>query len=299
MRFHVKGEPIITVVLIGLLWGLNWPAVKFMLTEMPPLTIRAVAFPSAALLLAIIARAMGHRLRPASRDYVPIVVAGLFVVFGFNALTAFGQMLTETSKAAIIAFTMPAFTAIFAAIILHERLGLRNAIALFVGMAGLGVLASEDFEALAAAPLGPAIMLLAALSWALGNVALKARVWSLSPLALTVWFFVVSCALCWPLVLIFEPPWEQSWPTEPVLWTLVYHVLGPMVICYTLWTVMVDRSPATVAAISALMTPVVGVSSAILLLGDSLTWQKVLSLSMILASIGLTFRAREGLGQAT
>lgn len=39
------------VLLIGVLWGLNWPAVKFMLTELPPLTIRALAFPIAGLVL--------------------------------------------------------------------------------------------------------------------------------------------------------------------------------------------------------------------------------------------------------
>ncbi|MEZ5594370.1 MAG: DMT family transporter [Gammaproteobacteria bacterium] len=278
--------------MIGLLWGLNWPAVKFMLTEMPPLTIRAVAFPCAALLLAIIAHAKGLRLRPAPGDRIAIVFTGLLVVFGFNIATTIGQILTETSKAAIIAYTMPALTALFAAIFLGERLGLRSAIALALGMAGLVVLASENFSALVADPLGPIIMLLAASSWALGNVALKSRSWSLSSLALTVWFFVVSSVLCWPLVLIFEPPWEQSWPTAPVVWTMVYHVLGPMVICYTLWTIMVGRLPATVAAISALMAPVVGVLSAILLLGDPLTWQKVVSLLMILISIALTLRPK-------
>ena len=261
-----------------------------MLGEMPPLTIRAVAFPLAALLLAVIARVLGHRLRPAPRDHVPILWTGFLVVFGFNVLSTIGQMLTQTSKAAIIAYTMPALTAVFAAIFLGERLGLRNVLALTVGMAGLVILASEDIAELTAEPVGPVIMLLAAASWALGNVALKARQWSLSPLALNVWLFVVSSVFCWPLVWLFEPPWEQSWPSAPVLWTLAYHAFGPMVVCYTLWTVMVDRLPATVAAISALLAPVVGVLSAVILLNDSLTWQKTISLSMILASIALTLR---------
>ena len=56
MSEQVKGAPILTVLLIGLLWGLNWPAVKFMLTEMPPLTIRAVALSLAAIMLAILGK---------------------------------------------------------------------------------------------------------------------------------------------------------------------------------------------------------------------------------------------------
>lgn len=261
---------------------------KFLLSEMPPLTIRAIAFPAAALLLAALARATGQRLAPRRDDRAPIVLAGLLVVFGFNVATAIGQTLTETSKAAIIAYTMPALTAAFAAVFLSERLGPRGALALAVGMAGLAVLASEDVAALTADPRGPAVMFLAAVSWALGNVVLKSRRWSLTPLALTVWFFVVSGAVCWPLVLWLEPPWRQSWPSAPIAWTMTYHVLGPMVICYVLWAGMVERLPATTAAIATLAAPVVGVLASVLLLGDALTWQKVVALTMVLLSIGLT-----------
>ena len=194
------------IVMIGILWGLNWPVVKFMLSEMPPLTIRAAAFPLAALLLALIARMAGHALRPSKSDVVPIVLTGLFLVFGFNVLTTFGQLMTETSRAAIIAYTMPALTAVLAVVFLRERLAWRIMAALVIGMAALAVLISEDVGAVASGPEGPTIMLLAALSWSLGNVALKSRSWSLSPLALTVWFFVVSSLACWPLMLMFEPP---------------------------------------------------------------------------------------------
>ncbi|MFY0612222.1 MAG: DMT family transporter [Hyphomicrobiaceae bacterium] len=280
--------PLLIVALIGLLWGLNWPAVKFMLTEMPPLTIRAVAFPFAAFLLALIASARGENMWPARHEWVPIVVTGTLVIFGFNMLTVLGQTLTETSKAAIIAYTMPVLTAMLAAAFLGERLETRHKWALLLGMAGLAVLASENVAALLAAPLGPLIMFGAALSWAGGNVAMKAFRWQMAPLARTVWFFVVSSVLSWPLVWIFEPLSEQNWPSVPVFATLLYHAIGPMVTCYALWTVLVGRLSATVAAIAALLAPFVGVSSSIILLGDPLTWQKIVSLAMILGSIFMT-----------
>ncbi|QIE54557.1 DMT family transporter [Pikeienuella piscinae] len=279
---------ILAVLLIGLLWGLNWPAVKFMLTEIPPITIRAVAFPLATVVLAAIARARGERLRPAPGEIAPIVITGLLMVGSFNVAVAVGQTLTETSKAAIIAYTMPALTAGFAVIFLRERVDFRLVAALAIGMGGLAVLASEDFVGLVRNPAGPAIMLLGALSWALGNIALKARRWSLTPLALTVWYFGVSAAACWSLVLIFEPPWRQTWPGGPVLWTMFWHVLGPMVVGYALWTALLDRLPATVAAISTLTAPVVGVLSSILLLGDPPSWQKAVALTMVVASILIT-----------
>ncbi len=277
---------ILLVTVIGLLWGLNWPAVKFLLTELPPITIRAIAFSVAAALLAIIAWVRGEALIPPARDIPAIILTGLFLIFGFNVLTAIGQTLTETSKAALIAYTMPALTAVLAAIILKERLDGRRVAALCLGMAGLAVLASENVSALIAEPAGPAIMFGAALSWALGNVALKARDWALPSLALTVWFFVASAALSWPLAIVTEAPLSPL--STPVLATLVFHIAGPMVVCYALWTVLVGRLTASIAAIAALLAPVVGVVSSIILLGDPVTWQKAVSLAMILTSIFLT-----------
>lgn len=279
-------QMILMVSMIGLLWGLNWPAVKFLLTELPPITMRAVAFTFAAVLLALISRARGEALLPKAREIPAILITGLFLIFGFNVLTALGQMLTETSKAAIIAYTMPALTAGLAVVLLGERLDRRRSAALAIGTTGLAVLASEDLSALLADPVGPAIMFGAALSWALGNVALKARKWSLPPLALTIWFFVGSAVLAWPLAILTEP--GLSLPSPAVLATLLFHITGPMVVCYALWTVLVGRLTASVAAIAALLAPVVGVSSSIILLDDPLTWQKAVSLAMILASIFLT-----------
>lgn len=246
----------------------------------------------AALLLAIAARVMGHSLRIPKREILPIAVTGFFVIFGFNILTALGQVMVETSRAAIIAYTMPALTAVLAAVFLGERLGQRTIVALVLGMAGLALLASEDLPALLREPLGPGIMALAALSWAIGNIALKSRDWSTPPLVLTVWFFLVSSALSWLVLLIVRPIDDltglQAWPSAPVLWTMAYHVLGPMVVCYLLWTVLLGRLGATVAAISTLTAPVVGVLSAVVLLGDPLSWQKLISLSLVVLSIAIT-----------
>lgn len=285
-------KSVLSIVFIGILWGLNWPAVKVMLAEIPPLTIRATAFPLAALLLALIAQLLGHQLRPSRHDRLPILITGLLLVFGFNVLTTFGQLATETARAAIIAYTMPALTAVLAVVFLRERLAWQTMAALVIGMAALGVLISEDSPTLAYGSAGLSIMLLAALSWALGNIALKSRQWSVSPLALTVWFFVVSSIACVPLALVFEPPWMQTWPSSQTLLTVGYHVLGPMVVCYAVWTIALGKLSATTAAISTLTAPIVGVGSAVFILGDQATWQKFVSLIMVVISIVLTLLPR-------
>lgn len=289
-RDRADGTTLITVAIIGLFWGLNWPAMKFVLTEVPPFSIRAVALTGATVTLALIARMAGQRLLPPVRDLPWMALTGLLSIYGFMMLTILGQTMTGASEAAIIAYTMPAMTAVFSALLLGERLSGRRLAALALGMGGIGVLLSENFGAVLAAPAGTLVLLASALSWALGTVAMKAGRFALAPMALTVWFLGFSALAAWPLVLGFE----RAWWAAPVLsgWVgavWLWHCLVPTVICYALWTSLVGRLPASLAAIATLLGPFVGVSSAILLLGEAANWQKLLALAMVLGSIALGF----------
>ncbi|MGM0743431.1 MAG: DMT family transporter [Pseudomonadota bacterium] len=275
------------VVLIGLFWGLNWPAVKFLLLEIPPLSLRAFSFTCAAVLLMAMSRVLGLRLRPTKGEGFALIVTAVFLLFGFNMFTAFGQLFTQASNAAIIAYTMPAMTAVLSAFVLGDTIDKRRILAICVGLVGLGVLAAADVPAIKAAPLGPVFMLLAAFSWSIGNVLMQVHEWTLSPLVRAAWFFVISASLTWPFVFVFEPLQELVPPSPATVWVLLFHILGPMVACYMMWTTLLGHLSATVAAISTLLAPVVGVLSAVILLGEPMTWQKALALFLIVASIAI------------
>ncbi len=280
---------IVLVITIGILWGLNWPAVKFILGFVPPWTFRALAFTLGGLLLAIIARGAGESLRVAAHERIELLVAGLLTVFGFNLLTAFGQLLTETSKAAIIAFTMPMWAAIMAAIFLGERFAVNRVASLLLGMTGLTVLIAGDFGHFISHPAGFLFMLGAAVSWAAGTVLLKATAWTTTPLARSAWLVGVAAIPAWAGAVLFERPWTLGIPDAPVLAVFAFHVAGPVALCYAAWVVLVARLPAATAAIGTLLIPVVGVLSSHVLLGDVLTWQKITALGLIVASVALTF----------
>lgn len=278
---------VLAFLTVGFLWGLNWPAVKFILTEVPPITMRAVSFSSAAIILALVVMRSKQTFRLQRDEIIPTAIVGAFLIFGFNVLTAFGQMIVETSKATIIAYTMPSITAVLAAFYLKERIKLQTILALVIAMMGLAIMVSEDMTQLIQNPIGPIIMFVAALSWSIGNVGLKAVEWRLQPLPLTVWFFVFSSLIAWPLVFIYEPLGAQNLPSLKVLAMLAYHVLGPMVICYLLWAYLVSQLPTTIASISILIAPVVGVLSSILFLDNDVTWRIMTALTTILISITL------------
>jgi drug/metabolite transporter (DMT)-like permease len=155
-------------------------------------------------------------------------------------------------------------------------------------MAALALLVGEDVRAFLAAPAGLLFMLGSALSWAAGTVVLKASHWHLGLIARAAWMVALSAVPVLVLSLVWDRPWTLALPSTLVWATLAYHIVFPVAVCYAAWVTLVGRLPATVAAIGTLLIPLVGVGSAVILLGDPLTWQKVAALALVLASVVLS-----------
>ena len=277
------------VVVIGIFWGLNWPTVKTLFAEIPPWTLRAAGFSLGAVILFLLTAALGKRLLPTGREWGPLVAAGLFTVFGFNLFTGFGQLHTETSRAAIIAFTMPMWATAFSVPVLGEHLTANRLLSLVIGLSGLAVLILDDPAGLLGKPAGIAFMLGAAISWAIGTVLLKRQTWTIDPVVRTAWFLALSAIPAWIGALLFETIPDPRSLSPLTVQVFAFHILFPTVLCNSLWVLMVHRLPAPVAAIGTLLIPVVGVLSASVLLGDTLTIYKIVALALVLASIALTF----------
>ena len=96
------------------------------------------------------------------------------------------------SRASIIAFTMPLWAALFAVPLLGERPTLYTVGGLSAGLAGMVVLILPQYGSVLADPVGPAVMLIAAMSWATGTVALKYYRFTMPVAVLTGWQLILG-----------------------------------------------------------------------------------------------------------
>ncbi|HZV04817.1 MAG TPA: DMT family transporter, partial [Gemmataceae bacterium] len=92
-------------------WGLNWPATKYLLSELPPLTLRGGTGVVGAVLLALLAVLRGQSLRVARPMWPRLVLAGLLNVTGWMVLMGLALVYLPASEAALIAYTMPVWAA--------------------------------------------------------------------------------------------------------------------------------------------------------------------------------------------
>ena len=275
------------LALLSVIWGVNWPAMKLAVMGFPPWQFRSACAAFGIVALTALARFNGQPMRPPPGLWMALCLAAVLNVSGWQVLSAASLQYMESGRGAIVAYTMPLMTAALSVPLLGERLDLRVAAALVLGMGGMALLLPPGL--LAAEPrqlLGIALMLGAALSWGLGTIYLKHLRLPLPTTVIAAWLFVFAL----PPMLVgaaFEPAPDPADLTWPVILGALYAATIPVVYGYWTWYRLVETLPATVASIATLATPVVGVLAGAVVLGESVGWREAAALALVLAALVL------------
>jgi drug/metabolite transporter (DMT)-like permease len=270
-------------------WGLNWPAIKLISPEAPPMLARGAAAFAAALLLAGFALAKGESLRVPRPEYAALAWASFTNVFAWMGFSALSILWLRVSEGALLVYTMPIWASVLSWILLGSRPTSRAFIALALGVSGVVLLLAGDGASFGVdkAP-GIAFALAAAMLFALGAVTSREPL-GLPPIAGTAWQLALGSL---PLLLV-------SWLAEPAVagplsaqaWAAwAYMTIVPMAICYLAWFAAVRRlSPAT-AATGMLASPLIGALAAAPLVGDAVGSRDFVALLLTLSGVALAMR---------
>jgi drug/metabolite transporter (DMT)-like permease len=287
------GTSLALLAALALMWGLNWPAMKVVLAELPVATFRTICCGFGGLALLALARAAGERVEVPKADRWPLLWVSIFNITFWHVGTAVGLTMIAAGRASIIAFTMPVWAALLAALVLGERLTPAKLLGLALGLGGLGILVAPDFERFLAAPFGVLAVLGAAMSWALGTILMKRHRWSISTAQLSGWQLLVGGIPIFIATPFLDDPVAAlaGLSLEAAL-TLVFVLAFAMVFAQWTWVRLVRVLPASVAAIGSMAVPVVGVLSSALLIGERLGVPEIASLILVVAAIALVLVPR-------
>jgi drug/metabolite transporter (DMT)-like permease len=271
-------------------WGLNWPAMKVLLAEVPPFSIRAICAVFAVLLLGGMALRRGESLAVEHALFPRLILASLLNVTAWMGLASFSLLWLRAGEATIVCYTVPVWASFFAWAVLGERITARRVLALLIGLAGLSVLVLGEGLTMGLAKLpGVALALSAAILFSLGTVVTKRWPVPLPPAALVAWQTGIGCL---PLLVgaLLVDRWDVAAVSPLSWWLLLYGGVGPLGLCYLAWFAALKRLPASAAAAGTLLTPVVGVVTAALFLGEPLGAREVLALSLTIGGVVLAIR---------
>ncbi|MDI3469037.1 MAG: Permease of the drug/metabolite transporter (DMT) superfamily [Pseudolabrys sp.] len=270
-------------------WALNWPFMKILLQQWPPLFARGLAGVIASLILTAIALSQQQSLKVPRATIPRLLFASFTNVFAWMGFGTIAMKFVTVGEGALIIYTMPIWAMLLAWPILHMRPTVRDVIALVLGMAGVALLLGADgFSFDAGEVVGIILSLSCAILFALGNV-LNRTPLPIPPFASVAWQVGLGCLAMLILGVLFEHPNYEA--ISPVgLACFIYMTLVSMGLCYLTWfETLRHLSPAS-ASTGMLLVPIIAIFAAAIILGEPLGLRELAALALTLGGVALALQ---------
>jgi drug/metabolite transporter (DMT)-like permease len=290
-RARIGPAGLMFLAITSLGWGFNWPVTKYLLSELPPLTLRGSTGVIGAGLLAVLAVMRGQSLKVPRELWPRLVLAAVLNVMGWMVLMGLALLWLPASEAALIAYTMPVWASMIAWPVLGERPTVLRAIALVMAFAGLAAIMGGNGISASAAKLPGIIMALAgSIGFALGTVLAKKLPLTLPPITAAAWQIGLGCFPVAVVGLFIE---TSNWhAVSNIGWLLIiYSTVIQFCVAYVAWFAALSRLPASVAAIGTMAVPVIGVVASAIALHEPLGPGQIAALIFTLAGVVLATRS--------
>lgn len=287
-----RSEAFGLLVLIILIWGLNWPVMKVAMVHVTPVWFAVCRVALGALTLFGVLAATGRLVLPARGDLPIVLSVGLLQMAGMIPLSNFGVSHVSAGRSAVLVYTFPMWVAPLAVLWLGEKLTRLRLAGLGLGLAGIAVLFNpghfdwSDDDAL----LGNGALVLSAILWAFAAVHIRGHRFRCSPLQLAPWQMMVALVVLVPLAFAAEGQPQIQWTAEIGL-ILAYN--GVIATAFAFWgSVTVTRAlPAITSSLAMIGVPIVGVAASTLALGEPLSLDLLGAMALVLAGLALISRA--------
>lgn len=273
-------------LLVAVLWGVNFVAIDLGLhpdgAQMPPLLFVAMRF-------ALVVFPCIFFIRKPDVSWNAIIGVGLLMSAGQFGLLYLAMALgMPAGLASLVLQAQVLLTVLLAAGILAERPTRRQLAGVVLGIAGLAVVAVG--RSLVAPLLPLLIVLAAALSWAGGNiVARKAK--AASGLGLVVWSGAVVPLPLTGLSLLVDGPAAVSdalVQLQPVtMLSALYTAVFGSLVGYGIWNRLLGLYPSSAVVPFTLLVPVVGMTTAWLVLAEVPSAAEVAGGLLLLAGVAI------------
>lgn len=277
--------------LVALIWGTNFVAIKTGLEDVPPFLFLSIRF------LVVCLPAVFFIRRPPV-PWRDLALIGAFISLGQFALMYLALHLgMPPGLSSLVLQAQVLFTVVIAAAWLRERPSPRQLAGVAAGGAGLITIAVG--RGLSAPLLPLLVLVLAAVSWAVGNV-LTRRAATVSGLGVTVWSGLVVPLPALALSFVFEGPeavadglaafgWEAAASTA-------YTAYLSSLVGYGIWNTLLSRHAVARVTPFAMLVPVFGMAAAAIAFRERPSVLEVVGGVVLLAGVAVAVIRRTGPG---
>lgn len=279
------------VVLVALLIGANFTALKFALEHTTPLLLAGMrTVVGGTFLLCFVTLVRGERIPTDRAMLAKIFVVSMAITTVSSGLLVFGVNRVPAGVASLLSSTMPLFTALLVMLLIGIRPTRLGVVGLVVGFLGTAVLASPSLDGEAKA-IGIVALAVSALAWAFGTMFMQWRDFSsVSPVMIVAIQLPMSAAVLIPIALVTEGTADTDWSLGLFV-PLAYAAIPANAVTFALMATIVKRATATQAAATAYLIPISGVFFGWLIRGERLGTVELIGGVLVVAGVYLLVTA--------
>nr|WP_312619440.1 EamA family transporter [Haloarcula sp. 1CSR25-25] len=283
-------------VLLAMLFGGSFVAIKTGLRELPPVLFAGLRFDLAAVtLLGYIAltRPRSTWLPRTRGDLAGIGLAALFLIALNNGLLFLGQGATTPAAASVMYGLNPILAPVFAWWLLGERLSWLGALGIGVALGGVVLIVQPSPSTFTdASAVGQLLVLGAAAAVALGSVLLQRVGPRMDSTPLTAWAMAVGAVLLHVAsLLVGEPPTAVVGIGPATIASIVAVGIPSTAVAYAIYFGLIKRIGPVRANLVAYVVPVFAALMGWALLGSSVSLWTLVGFLVVVAGFALIERA--------
>jgi len=296
-------KTLLAFAIIYFVWGSTYLAIRVGVREVPPLLLAAMRFLVAGLVLYGWMVAQGER-SPNPRQWASVSLLAVLIFVIDYGLVFWAEQQVPSGLAAVMMATIPVFMALSEIIFLRtQRLTVRLALALLIGIGGVAVLVSRTLN-LGGAPVdrvGAVALIVASMSWSVASVITRklplpsSKVMSSGAQMLAGGIFLALAAAALGEFRNFHP----SSVSRGAWFALLYLIVAGSIIGFTAYVWLIHHESPTKVGTYAYVNPVVAVLVGYFLGGEGLGVRTILGTLLVLISVVVITTTRAKIPVAT
>ncbi len=294
-KLSVFSRTDLMLMLMSVVWGLNFTVIKGALADFQPLTFNALRFGTSSLFLLGVLWVREHNIVIHRKDLAKFVLLALVGNTAYQLFFINGIALTAATNSALILATTPIFIILFSAMLDVEKVSrpvVQGAILSFVGVLMIVLGAGGSLTFSGQSLLGDLLIVANPICWSVYTVLSKPMFQEYSPLKLTAVTMAIGAV---PLVIIGAPTFfTQNWIGISVnAWIgLGFSAFLAIGIGYVLWYTGVNRIGSARTSLYDNLVTVFAVASAWILLSEVMSWVQILGAVLVFLSLYLVRRKK-------
>ena len=271
------------------IWSSSFVAIKIAYETFPPITLGAVRFVVATLILGALTLLPKNRVKLEKKDIGTVALSGLMGITLYAVLQNIAMQWTSASSATLIIASYPAITLLLESLIYKVKMNLFKIIGILIAIAGVVILSYVKADTRQQGELlGVLLLLVAGVAWAFYNFLTKKVVNRYPSISLLFYQTLFGAIFMAPLALFERGDWAA--PTVLSFSMMLFLGLFCSVVAFLLYNNGLKKLPASSVTSMLNLVPIFGVFFSWVLLGEQVTLRKIIGGVVIIAGVMISAR---------